>query len=392
MNDSIVSRLFNEFFESEKTGGIILIFCTALSVLLANVLPGGSYPALWHAKLDLSFAGVSLNHSLQHWINDGLMTVFFLLVGLEIERELYAGELSSIRNASLPVVAALGGMAVPAAIHYLFNQGTPGQPGIGIPMATDIAFSLGVLSLAGGRIPTSLKVFLTAFAIIDDLGAIIIIALFYSQSVSLPHLAVAGGIFALLILLNRLGVRRLAPYLVSGAVMWYFMLQSGIHATITGVLLAFAVPFAKDGDNPSFTLQHFLHRPVAFFILPLFAIANTGIVIGPDALSGLLSPNSLGILCGLVLGKPAGILLFSLLGILIGLCRYPDGVRWKHLLGAGMLGGIGFTMSIFISNLAFRDGAMVQSSIMAVLAASVVSGLAGYAALTMAARGIRVKP
>ncbi|MBN2158964.1 MAG: Na+/H+ antiporter NhaA [Spirochaetes bacterium] len=378
MLTNLLSKLYNEFFESEKTGGLILIICTVLSIVAANSFFGDMYAGIWHRKLDLSFPGIHLNYSLQHWINDGLMAVFFLLVGLEIKRELYVGELSNIKSAALPVIAALGGMIVPAIIHFIFNHGTPTMAGIGIPMATDIAFSLGVLSLLGRRVPVSLKIFLTAFAIIDDLGAIIIIALFYSKDISVLYLALASGIFIVLIIFNRLRFNRIALYAVLGTVMWYCMLKSGIHATITGVLLAFAVPFNKDDGNPSSRLQHFLHRPVAYIILPLFAIANTGIILNYAQIENLLSVNALGIMLGLFAGKPLGVLLFSIAGIMLKICRYPMNVNWRHLLGAGMLGGIGFTMSIFITNLAYTEHLIIQSSILSILIASLASGVLGF--------------
>jgi NhaA family Na+:H+ antiporter len=377
MKQSAASRLFNEFFRSEKTGGLLLIFCTLASILAANGPFGGAYVHFWHLPLDLSFSAITLDYSIQHWVNDGLMTIFFLLVGLEIERELYSGELSSVKNAALPAIAALGGMIVPAAIHFLMNHGTVTQRGIGIPMATDIAFSLGVLSLLGRAVPVSLKIFLTAFAIIDDLGAIIIIALFYSGDISARYLLIALSIFLFLLLLNRLKCRMLAPYLLLGVIIWYCMLKSGVHATITGVLLAFAIPFSKDDDNPSFRLQHMLHWPVAYGILPLFAIANTALLIDRSGLASLSSANSLGIMLGLVFGKPAGILLFSMAGVALKICRFPADMNWKHLLGAGMLGGIGFTMSIFITNLAFADISVVRDSILSIIAASILSGVVG---------------
>jgi len=375
--NATVSRLFNEFFESEKTGGIVLMICTAVSILAANVI-GNPYVDLWHHKLGFSFSGIQLDYSIQHWINDGLMTVFFLLVGLEIERELYAGELSDLKSASLPIAAAAGGVILPAGIHLALNHGGPTQAGFGIPMATDIAFSLGVLSLLGNRVPVSLKIFLTAFAIIDDLCAIVIIAVFYSKGISILSLSVSLTIFAVLVILNRIRFSRLPVYLLLGVVMWYFMLRSGVHATISGVLLAFAIPFTKDDDNPSYRLQHLLHKPVAFFILPLFAIANTGLIVNISQISNLLSSNSMGILLGLVAGKPLGIFVFSIVGISLNICRYPADTNWKHLLGIGMLGGIGFTMSIFITNLAYEDTAIIQGSIIAVMLASMISGLLGY--------------
>ena len=374
-----ISKLFTEFFESEKSGGLILLFCTVISLALANSFPGEQYIHLWHARLDLSFSIVNLDYSLHHWINDGLMTIFFLLVGLEIERELYAGELSSVRNALLPIFAAAGGMLVPALIHFAMNSGTPSQSGIAIPMATDIAFALGILSLLGNRVPVAVKIFLTALAIIDDLGAILIIAIFYSTGISAYYLAAALGLFVFLLVLNRLKVRRLAVYLAVGAVMWYCMLKSGVHATITGVLLAFAIPFTRDDDNPSYRLQHALHAPVAFFILPVFAVANTAIAVNAGNLAGLGSGNSLGIILGLLFGKPAGILLFTYLAVVTKASALPAGMKWSHVLGVGFLGGIGFTMSIFIANLAFTDSAAIQGSILSVLIASLTAGLTGYA-------------
>jgi NhaA family Na+:H+ antiporter len=304
------------------------------------------------------------------------------LIGLELERELYNGELSDLRRALLPIVAAAGGIVVPAGIHLLFNGGTPTQPGMGIPMATDIAFALGVLALVGSRVPASLKIFLTALAVMDDLGAIVVIAVFYSTSLSMAWLLGAAAVFALLLCLNRIGrVTALAPYLAGGALMWFLMLQSGVHATIAGVLLAFAIPYSSqqdDGNSPSHRLEHVLHTPVAFLILPIFALANTGIVIGAGWAQDLLSPNSAGIMAGLALGKPLGITLASLLAVGTGLCRLPLDLAWRHVFGASLLGGIGFTMSIFITNLAFPGQAeLVNASKMAILAASLCAGLLG---------------
>ncbi len=373
-----ISKMFREFFQSEKTGGLLLLGCTLLSLALANSSFGERYTSFWHSGVDLSFAGLYLDHSVEHWINDGLMTVFFLLVGLEIERELYRGELSEFKNALLPILAAVGGLAVPALIHYSFNFGQEGQPGFGIPMATDIAFSLGMLALLGNRIPFSLKIFLTALAIIDDLGAILVIALFYSGGIAWTSLMISLGIFVGLMVMNKLGVKKLVFYLVPGIVMWYFMLQSGVHATITGVLLAFALPFSKrDEDNPSYYVQHLLHKPVAFFILPLFALANTGIVLTNDWYYSLVSSNSLGILFGLVVGKPVGIVVFCWLAIRTKFATLPTGVNWGMLTGTGILAGIGFTMSIFIANLAFENGELIQSSKIAVLIASLLATILG---------------
>ncbi len=367
----ILTKLYKEFFNSEKSGGIILVAVTVISLILANSSFSEEYTSIWSTK----FAG----YSLAHWINDGLMAIFFLLIGLELEREIYLGELSSLKNAAFPFFAALGGMILPAAIFTFFNYGTEFQNGTGIPTATDIAFAIGILALLGNKVPLSLKIFLTALAVIDDLGAIIIIALFYSKSLSLINLSIALGIFAVLIILNRSKVYNIIPYIVGGIGMWYFMHHSGVHATITGVLLAFAIPFTNGGKkSPSYKIQHALHKPVAFAILPLFAMANTGIVIGSDWASGLTEPNSLGIMLGLTLGKPIGILLFSLLGVAIGACAIPSDLKWKNILAVGFLGGIGFTMSIFITILAFDNQTIIDQSKIAILMGSLVAGIIGY--------------
>ena len=372
------SKLFKDFFDSEKIGGLILLGCTIISLFIANSSFGETYNQFWHSYADLSFSSLNLKYSIEHWINDGLMTIFFLLVGLEIERELYKGELTSLKNALLPIGAAVGGMVVPAGIYFLVNLQSGNTAGFGIPMATDIAFALGMLALAGSRVPFSLKIFLTALAIIDDLGAITIIAIFYNTGISWAFLVSAMGIFFILMIMNKLGVKNLIFYLVPGVVMWYCMLQSGVHATITGVLLAFAIPFHdNDRKNPSYHLQHFLHRPVAFIILPIFALANTGIHLSGEWMKELLSSNSLGIMAGLVLGKPLGILLFSWVLLKTKLTSLPQNVNWKHMLGAGILAGIGFTMSIFISNLAFTDSGVIQNSKIAVLIASLVATCVG---------------
>ncbi|MBP6611221.1 MAG: Na+/H+ antiporter NhaA [Paludibacter sp.] len=372
----VLTKLYKEFFNSEKAGGLILVFATALSLFIANSAWQTDYINLWHFDLG--------GHSVVHWINDGLMTIFFLLIGLELEREIYQGELSKIKNASLPIFGAIGGMLIPAGLFLLFNFGTDTQSGAGIPMATDIAFAIGILSLLGNRVPTSLKVFLTALAIIDDLGAIIIIAIFYTSTIAFLNLFIALSVFGLLLMLNRLKVYNLIPYLIGGVVMWYFMLHSGVHATITGVLLAFAIPFGNgDEKSPSYILQHILHKPVAFFILPLFAIANTCIAIGDSWQSGLEQASSLGIIMGLVIGKPLGIWLFSFIGVGLGLCALPSDLKWKNIVAAGFLGGIGFTMSIFITLLAFDDLTVINNSKIAILIASLIAGAIGFIFLKM---------
>jgi NhaA family Na+:H+ antiporter len=325
-------------------------------------------------------------HSITHWINDGLMTVFFLLIGLELEREIYVGELSNLRHSMLPIFAAIGGMILPAAIHMALNQGTPYLNGAGIPMATDIAFALGVLSLLGNRVPPALKVFLTALAVIDDLGAILVIAIFYTGNIDWASLSIALGIFVVLLVLNRLKVHNLLPYLIAGIVMWYYMLHSGVHATITGVLLAFAIPFGNGSErSPSFILQHVLHKPVAFLILPLFALANTSLSISPHWYHTLLNTNSLGIIAGLLVGKPVGIVAFSYLSIKSRLAQIPEGINFRQIAGAGILGGIGFTMSIFITLLAFDNNATIDESKISIMVASLIAGIAGYVTLNFCA-------
>lgn len=333
------------------------------------------YVDFWHANL----AGLSI----EHWINDALMAVFFLFIGLELERELYNGELSNFKNALLPIFAAVGGVCVPALVHFTLNSGTPTQAGIGIPMATDIAFALGVLALLGSSVPASLKVFLTALAVMDDLGAIIVIAVFYTAQLAQNYLLGALAVFGVLIALNRVfRVMSLPPYLLGGVLMWFLMFKSGVHATIAGVLLAFAIPFSAKSDDeksPSHRLEHFLHMPVAFLILPIFALANTGIVITSGWQQDLLSANSAGIIGGLVVGKPLGIVLVSFLAVAIGVCRLPADLNWHHIFGAGLLGGIGFTMSIFVTNLAFAGNAgTINASVIAILLASATSGLLGF--------------
>lgn len=365
------ASLFNDFFNSEKAGGLILVFVTIISLAISNSPWSHAYVGFW----EIQFAG----HDLVHWINDGLMTIFFLLIGLELEREIYDGELSNIKNASLPIVGALGGMVAPAGIYLLFNFGTKAQSGAGIPMATDIAFAVGILSLLGKRVPASLKIFLTALAVIDDLGAIIVIAVFYTSSIAFTNLFISLGIMAFLFVLNRLKVYNMIPYLIGGVGMWYFMLQSGVHATITGVLFAFVMPFGSGKENsPSYLMQHFLHRPVAFIILPLFAMANTCIALGSNWTAGLGETESLGIIAGLVIGKPLGISLFCFAAVAIGICSLPGDLKWKQLIGASCLGGIGFTMSIFIALLAFSDPVFITNAKIAILTASLTAGIIGY--------------
>lgn len=332
----------------------------------------------WHHKIGFSVFNFDLNFSIEHWINDGLMTIFFLLVGLEIERELYAGELHPVKNAILPIGGAIGGMVVPALIFTAFNFNSPTSNGFGIPMGTDIAFALGILSLAGDRVPVSIKILLTAIAIIDDLGSILIIALFYGSNIQYTYLFISLGIFGVLLILNRLRVYNMIPYILLGILMWFFMMQSGIHPTISGVLLAFAFPFAKgDESSPSIKLQHRLHIPVAFLILPLFTLANTAIPIKTEYLSNLTQSHSLGIFLGLLIGKPIGILTAFYIVTKFRIVGLPVGIKKQDLLALGCIAGIGFTMSIFITQLAFKDEILIQSSKLTILITSAFAGLIG---------------
>ncbi|MEJ8820144.1 Na+/H+ antiporter NhaA [Lacibacter sp. H407] len=370
------TKLFKDFFESEKAGGLTLIACTVVSLLIANSGWGEGYHAFWQSN----FAGLSV----EHWVNDALMAVFFLLIGLELEREIYQGELSNPKDALLPMFGALGGLLVPAGLYLLLNIGTNTQSGAGIPMATDIAFALGILSLLGNKVPTSLKVFLTALAVIDDLCAILVIAIFYTKTLLWTNLFIALGIFVGLLVMNRMKVRNLIPYLLGGIAMWYFMLHSGVHATITGVLLAFAIPFGNgDEKSTSYILQHFLHKPVAFLILPIFALANTAIIISGDITQTLTENYSMGIALGLIVGKPLGIFALTFVAVSTRLCKLPDDLNWKHIFGVGLLGGIGFTMSIFITLLAFENETIINNAKLVILLSSLVAGLLGFFVLKL---------
>jgi len=365
-----LTKLFNDFFESEK-GGVLLIACTIISLLLANSSFNESYLNLWH----FDFAGLTI----ENWINEGLMAIFFFLIGLELKREILVGELANVKNAMLPVFAAVGGMIIPAGIYTIFNYGTITQSGAGIPMATDIAFAIGILSLLGNGVPASIKILLTAIAVIDDLGAIIVIAVFYTTSLSFINLLIVLATFAILLLLSYFKIRQLIFYIVGGIVMWYFMLHSGVHSTLAGILLAITIPFGKgEKSSLSYRLQDWLHKPVALIILPLFALANTAIVFEKGWDTGLAEPGSVGIFAGLIAGKPLGVFLFSFFAVSTGLCVLPTGLKWKHVLGIGFLAGIGFTMSIFITLLAYEDPTLITESKISIVLASVVSGILGY--------------
>lgn len=380
---------FKDFLKTGSAGGLILIACVVVSLLLANSLLGPAFERFLALEIGYTSDLLQLKYPVLLWINDGLMAVFFLLVGLEIKRELVEGELSSFKQAALPVFAAIGGMLVPAVVYTLFNQGTETASGWGIPMATDIAFAIAVISLLGKRVPLSLKVFLTALAIVDDLGAILVIALFYSTEMHLTYLLYAGAVFALLILFNRIGVKNIWLYLLPGVVMWYFIHHSGIHATIAGVLTALTLPTTPDEvESPLEKLEHALTRPVNFLIMPIFALANTNIRFESEMLGGLTSSLGLGIIFGLMAGKPIGILFFSWLSVKLGISTLPTGTRWIQFLGLGLLAGIGFTMSIFIALLSFSEPAFQTQAKFAILIASLLSGLLGFLFLKkLGARG-----
>ena len=374
-----LSKYFQKFFHSSKTSGILLILCVFLSLIIANTSSAEGFQNFLDTKIGTEI--FHLNYSLSVWINDGLMAIFFLLVGLEIKRELVEGELSDIKKASLPIFAAIGGMLIPALIFIAFNHSTDYKNGWAIPMATDIAFSLAIISLLGNSVPNSLKIFLSALAIVDDLGAIIVIALFYTDSIDWLSLGVCGGITLLLIILNKLKVTKIIFYLVPGLFLWYFMHHSGIHATIAGVILAFTIPTnVSDTEiSPLEKLEEQLHIPVSFFIMPIFALANTNITFQAEVLDHFVSPLSLGIIFGLFAGKVLGINLFSFLAIRFKLGELPAFSAWKEMIGAGFLAGIGFTMSIFVSLLAFPGNIENQDiSKISILFASVLSGIVGF--------------
>jgi len=422
-----VRRTFASLFRSEAGGGILLLVCTVIALVWANSPWRGLYEHLQHAELGVSFDGRSFHVSLLHWINDGLMAMFFFVVGLEIKREVLAGELASLRKAALPVAAALGGMVVPAGIYAAFNAGGPGAAGWGIPMATDIAFAVGVMALLGSRVPIGLKVFLTALAIADDLGAVVVIAVFYTSHISWPNLAVGAGFLTVMIVANRAGVRHPLVYAVFGiGGVWTAFLLSGVHATIAGVLAAMAIPArtkidgrefldrgrsllaefetAAEGDHgrrlsavesietvaekvqtPLQRLEHALHPWVMYFVMPVFALANAGVALSANFGDALSDPTALGIVAGLALGKPLGIVLFAYLAVRLGAAALPTSVSWGKMVGAGCLGGIGFTMSLFIAALAFGEGERLAVAKIGIMAASLIAGVAGAAVLVWSA-------
>jgi NhaA family Na+:H+ antiporter len=381
-------RSIKEFYERESSTGILLMVVTVAALLLKNSPLAGAYKGLLQTPVEVRFGALLVAKPLLLWINDGLMAVFFLLVGLEVKRELLRGSLSSWKQAALPVIAAAGGMLVPALIYAGFNHREPSAlHGWAIPTATDIAFALGILSLLGSRVPPSLKVFLLALAIIDDIGAIAISALFYTSDLSLISMAIAALTLAALFLVNRFGVARRGAYILLGIVLWVSVLKSGVHATLAGVALAFMIPFdvQEDGkEGPlSDNLEHDLHPWVSFMILPLFAFVNAGIDLRGLSLSQLAAPVPLGIMLGLFIGKQAGVFLFSWAAIRMRLAALPEGSTWLQLYALALMTGIGFTMSFFIDGLAFADDRIYQyADRLAILIGSVLSGAAGYLAFT----------
>jgi NhaA family Na+:H+ antiporter len=375
-------QTFKEFLRSGQIGGVILLISVVISLLIANSSLYEGFASMLHYEIGFNTSNIELRYSTQLWINDGLMAIFFLLVGLEIKREIIEGELSSVKKAAMPVFAALGGMLVPALIYFLINKGTPTASGWGIPMATDIAFALAVISMLGKSVPASLKIFLAALAIVDDLGAILVIAIFYTGNVHLDQLLYSAGILALLVLFNRFGVKNLIFYLIPGLFLWYFIHHSGIHATIAGVLLAFTIPTNTTAEwSPLEKLEHSLAKPVNMVIMPVFALANTLIHFESGMVEGLGSSLGLGIITGLLVGKTVGIFSFSWLSVKLKWSQLPSGAGWSHIFGLGMLGGIGFTMSVFIALLSFDDPLLQSEAKFSILVASFFAGIGGYLVL-----------
>ena len=383
----LITQFFKNFLHSSQSSGIVLMVCVGISLMIANSSIADSFQALLDQKIGTEI--FQLNYPLSIWINDGLMAIFFLLVGLEIKREIIEGELSSVKSASLPIVAAIGGMLVPALIFYAFNYGTAYEKGWAIPMATDIAFSLAIISMLGRKVPLSLKIFLAALAIVDDLGAIVVIALFYTDQIHWNYLALSGLMVAILMILNFLNFKKHVFYVIPGIFLWYFMHHSGIHATIAGVLLAFTIPtnLSTTELSPLEKLEQKLHLPVNFLIMPIFALANTNITFKAGMVDGLFSNFGYGIIVGLFLGKIVGINLFSWIFIQLKISSLPEKSSWSQMLGAGFLAGIGFTMSIFIALLSFKNHPEIQDEAkFAILVASIISGISGYLLLKFVAK------
>jgi len=385
-----VLRPFQQFFATEAAGGIVLVIAAIAALVWSNWPGAHGYFELWERTVTVGTDGFGLAESLHGWINDGLMVVFFLLVGLEIKRELLVGELSSLKQASLPIAAAFGGMLAPAAIYAAFNATGAGARGWGIPMATDIAFALGVLALLGNRVPVGLRVFLAALAIVDDIGAVLVIAVFYTAALSAPALVLAAGTLVALVACNRLRVRHLVPYALLGVALWLAVLHSGIHATVAGVLLAATIPFrtraAEAAQSPALRLEQGLHKLVAFVIMPLFAFANAGVQLTRELFAGLSWSVVLGVGLGLVAGKVIGISLASRAAVRMGIAALPNQTTWRSLFAVSWLGGIGFTMSLFIATLAFGSGPLLDSAKVGILGGSLVAGSVGAMTLLINSR------
>ncbi|QQT26171.1 Na+/H+ antiporter NhaA [Sphingobacterium spiritivorum] len=380
-------NIFKQFLKSSTAGGIILFACVIISLIIANSPLADTLSDILNYHIGYESETVQLNYSILLWINDGLMAIFFLLVGLEIKRELVEGELSSPKKAMLPILAAIGGALLPAAIYTVINLGEVTQHGWGIPMATDIAFALAVVTMLGKKVPASLKIFLAALAIVDDLLAILVIAVFYSGDLHFTYLLYALGIFIVLLGFNRFGVKNIWAYLIPGIFIWYFIHHSGIHATIAGVLVAMTLPTTPDAQaSPLEKLEHALTNPVNFIIIPLFALANTNITIHQEMIAGLTSALGVGIIAGLIVGKTVGILTTCYISTKLKISSLPENANWMHITGTGLLAGIGFTMSIFISILSFDDQLLIDEAKFAVLIGSLISGLLGYLVLSSASR------
>lgn len=369
-----------DLYRRDILAGALMLICAAASLIVANTSAGESYPHLWSRGL--------MGHSLLHWVNDGLMAVFFLLIGLELKRELLVGELRTFKGALLPAVAAIGGMVLPAILYFVINRGQPTEGGFAIPISTDIAFVVGILALLGGRVPTRLKVLLTSLAVVDDLGAIVVIALCYSGGLQYPYLMMAGLLTVLLLVFNKIfRIDRWWVYGLGGVVLWWIVMQSGVHSSITGILLAMAIPF-RDGDQeaPAALWERRLHGPVYFVVLPLFVLANTAIRMEGVTFAQLWQPHTAGIAAGLLVGKPLGVVLLTWAVVKSGWSELPEGVGWAHIVGGGMLCGIGFTMSILIASLSFEEAGLVNTSKLTILLSSTLAAIVGTLLLLIAGR------
>ncbi|GAB2974354.1 Na+/H+ antiporter NhaA [Mucilaginibacter puniceus] len=370
---------FQKLIDSGQAGGALLILCVIISLIIANTGANEPFKKLLAVELGFETPTIHLKYSLLNWINDGLMAIFFLLIGIEIKQERIDGHLANFKIASVPILGALGGALLPAIIYAVFNYSSDTAAGWGIPMATDIAFALAVLGLVGKLVPPALRVLLSTLAVVDDLLAILVIAIFYSSDIHWLNLGIGIGIFGILLLFNRLGVQKIIFYMIPGVIMWYFIHHSGIHATIAGVLTALTIPAGAKGGFVLKKLEHSLAIPVGFIIMPLFALANTNIHFEAAMISGVAGTLGLGIIIGLVIGKPAGIMLFSLLSVKFNIGKLPKGIVWRHIVGIGMLAGIGFTMSIFIALLSFGVNTLYGAEAkFAILIASLLSGIGGF--------------